>query len=272
MCAALPGVVLENQYGPTETHVATAFTMTGDPEGFPALPPIGRAVDGAEAHVLDERMRPVPAGARGTLYLGGACLAQGYEGRPDLTKERFVPHPFGGADQRLYDTGDLGLVLPDGTIAYAGRADSQVKVRGFRVEPAEVELALTDLTGRYPRLLDAAVVARRRDDGDSFLAAFLAGDGTAADLAGIREQLRSALPDHMVPAHLQWVTSLPLTPSGKRDDAALRRAPLATADAADRGAGPRDAYEHALAEMLADLLGLPAVGVHDSLFDLGAPP
>ncbi|MEU7134900.1 amino acid adenylation domain-containing protein [Streptomyces sp. NPDC046261] len=270
LCAALPGAVLENQYGPTETHVATAFTMTGDPATFPALPPIGRPIDGAEAHVLDAHMRPVPAGARGVIHLGGACLADGYEGRPDLTKERFAPHPFGGDRQRLYDTGDLGLVLPDGTIAYAGRADSQVKVRGFRVELAEVELALTDLTGRYPGLLDAAVVARRRDDGDCFLAAFLVGDGTAADLAGIREHLHITLPDHMVPAHLQWVASLPLTPSGKRDDDALRRAPLTpAADAPGVGAQPRDAYERALAEMLADLLRLPAVGIDDSLFDLG---
>ncbi|ARZ71697.1 peptide synthetase [Streptomyces albireticuli] len=270
LCAALPGAVLENQYGPTETHVATAFTMTGDPATFPALPPIGRPVAGAEAHVLDDRMRPVPAGARGVIHLGGGCLADGYEGRPDLTKERFVPHPFAGPGRRLYDTGDLGLVLPDGTLAYAGRADSQVKVRGFRVEPAEVELALTGLATRYPALRDAAVVARRRADGDAFLAAFLVGDGSAADLAGIREHLRATLPGHMVPAHLQWVASLPLTPSGKRDDAALRRAPLtAPAEAAAAGGVPRDAYERALAEMFADLLGLPAVGVRDSLFDLG---
>lgn len=268
LCAALPGAVLENQYGPTETHVATACTMTGDPAAFPMLPPIGRPVDGAEAHVLDGRLRPVPAGARGTIYLGGSCLADGYEGRPDLTKERFVAHPFAGEGHRLYDTGDLGLVLPDGTIAYAGRADTQVKVRGFRVELAEVELAVTDLAGQYPGLRDAAVVARRHENGESLLAAFLVGDGTAADLAGIRRRLRTTLPDHMVPSHLQWVTQLPLTPSGKRDDAALRGLPLtATAEAA--GAGPGDAYERGVAEMLADLLQLPAVGVHDSLFDLG---
>lgn len=268
LCAALPGAVLENQYGPTETHVATAFTMTGDPAAFPALPPIGRPVDGAEAHVLDDRLRPVPAGARGTIHLGGSCLADGYEGRPDLTKERFVPHPFAGEDRMLYDTGDLGLVLPDGTIAFAGRADTQVKVRGFRVELAEVELAVTGLARRYPGLRDAAVVARQQGNGECLLAAFLVGDGTAADLAGIRRRLRTTLPDHMVPAHLQWVTQLPLTPSGKRDDAALCRVPLApTAEAT--GAGPGDAYERALAEMLADLLQRPAVGVHDSLFDLG---
>ncbi|WEB38186.1 amino acid adenylation domain-containing protein [Streptomyces yunnanensis] len=269
LCAALPGAVLENQYGPTETHVATAFTLSGDPAAFPTLPPIGSPIDGAEAHVLDDRLRPVPAGARGTLYLGGACLSDGYEGRRDLTKERFVPHPFAGGDHLLYDTGDLGLVLADGTIAYAGRADTQVKVRGHRVELAEVELALNGLAGRYPGLRDAAVVARRHENGDCFLVAFLVGDdGTGADLTDIRRHLRTTLPDHMVPSHLQWTAHLPLTPSGKRDDAALRRLPLApTTDATTDE--PRDAYESTLAQMLADLLHRPTLGVHDSLFDLG---
>ncbi|GLX34125.1 non-ribosomal peptide synthetase [Streptomyces roseochromogenus] len=267
LCAALPGAVLENQYGPTETHVATAFTMTGDPAAFPTLPPIGRPVDGAEAHVLDARMRPVPAGVRGTVHLGGTCLADGYEGRPDLTKERFVRHPFAGEERMLYDTGDLGMVLPDGTLVYTGRADAQVKVRGHRVEPAEVELAVTALTGQYPCLRDAAVVARQ-ENGECLLAAFLVGEGTGEDLTAIRERLRTELPEHLVPSRLQWVTHLPLTPSGKRDDAALRRMPLATA--AEAGTtGPRDAHERALCEMLAELLNLPAVGIHDSLFDLG---
>jgi amino acid adenylation domain-containing protein len=268
LLAKLPGAVLENQYGPTETHVVTAFTMTGDPTAFPALPPIGGAIDGAEVHVLDERMHPVPAGARGDIYLGGGCLADGYEGRPDLTKERFVPHPFASGDHRLYYTGDLGMVLPGGDVVFLGRDDAQVKVRGFRVEPAEVELAVTGLAERYPGLRDAAVVARRRENGETFLAAFLLGEGTDEDLAGIRQRLRAALPDYLVPSHLQWVSQWPLTPSGKRDDAALRRTPL-TAPGRAPDAVPRDAYEQTMIEMLADALPLDRVGVHDSLFDLG---
>ncbi|MBN0042924.1 amino acid adenylation domain-containing protein [Streptomyces actuosus] len=267
-CAKLPHVVLENQYGPTETHVVTAFPMTGDPAAFPALPPIGRAVDGAEVHVLDKRMRPVPAGARGDIYLGGNFLADGYEGRPDLTKERFLAHPFGDGDHRLYYTGDVGMVLPDGDVVFLGRDDAQVKVRGFRVEPAEVELAVTGLAQSCPGVRDAAVVARERADGETFLAAFLLGEGTDEDLAGIRERLRATLPAHMVPSRWQWVSTWPLTPSGKRDDAALRRAPL-TAPGRAPERGPRDAYERTLAEMVADMLGLDTVGVHDSLFDLG---
>ncbi|MFD8749818.1 amino acid adenylation domain-containing protein [Kitasatospora sp. NPDC059577] len=268
LCARLPGAVLENQYGPTETHVVTAFTMAGDPEDFPALPPIGRAIDGAEVHVLDERLRPVPVGVRGGIHLGGGCLADGYEGRPDLTGERFLPHPFADGSHRLYYTGDLGMVLPDGNVVFLGRDDAQVKVRGFRVEPAEVELAVTALAEQYPGLRDAAVVARRREDGETFLAAFLLGEGTDGDLAGVRERLCATLPDYMVPAHLQWLPAWPLTPSGKRDDAALRRARLATPGRTPT-VGPRDAYEQVLTEMMADVLSADAVGVHDSLFHLG---
>lgn len=274
LCAALPGVVLENQYGPTESHVVTRFTMTGDPAAFPALPPIGTPVDGAEVVVLDERMRPVPPGVKGEIYLGGTCLAHGYAGRPDLTGERFVPRPQGlpgGApDGRLYRTGDLGFVLPDGSIVCTGRSDAQVKVRGYRVEPAEVEIALTRFGADHPGLAEAAVVARRRDGNDSFLAAFLVGDPERVDLDRLVKQLRSVLPDYLVPSHYQWVPGLPLTPSGKRDDKALRELPLTSTAVAGDATAPRDAYEKALVEILGELLGLPSIGVHDNLFDLGA--
>ncbi|OEJ34299.1 amino acid adenylation domain-containing protein [Streptomyces subrutilus] len=273
LCAALPGVILENQYGPTESHVVTAYTMQGDPAGFPALPPIGRAVAGSAVHVLDSRLRPVPAGVRGELYLSGACLAEGYVGRPDLTEERFVPHPHpaaAAAGARLYRTGDLGFVLPGGDVVCLGRADAQVKVRGYRVEPAEVELAITRFAAGHPGIAEAAVVARRREGNDSFLAAFLTGDPDGADLALLRKQLRTVLPEYMMPSHFEWLAALPLTPSGKRDDKALRDAPLSTGVSADAAAAPRDAYEETLVEIVGDLLQLPALGVHDNIFDLGA--
>ncbi len=162
-------------------------------------------------------------------------------------------------------------MLPGGDILCLGRADSQVKVRGFRVEPAEVELTITGHPDRFPGISEVAVVTRQREGTDAFLAAFLVGDADGNAQAGlerIRAELRRTLPEHMVPSHIQWLPSLPLTPSGKRDDAALRRIPLRT-DTPDESTAPRDAYERTLAEILAELLQVPQVGVHSDFFDLG---
>ncbi|MGW0853718.1 amino acid adenylation domain-containing protein [Streptomyces sp. NPDC002690] len=268
-CAARPGTVLENQYGPTETHLLTHHTMTGDPALFPDLPPVGVPVDGIELHLLDGLMRPVPPGAKGEIYVGGVCLAHGYRNRPDLTEQRFVPDPSGDPGARLYRTGDLARVMPDGNLVWLGRADSQVKVRGFRVELAEVELAFSKLAEEQAAsgIREVAVVSRRRESGDAFLAAFLVGDADAVDLDEVRSRLRAVLPDFMMPAHLEWLASLPLTPSGKRDDALLRRMPLAvpSSDATP----PVDEHEKALVGILAELLELPTVGVRDNFFDVG---
>ncbi|QKV94598.1 amino acid adenylation domain-containing protein [Streptomyces sp. NA02950] len=267
LCHALPGVLLENQYGPTETHVVTSYSMSGDPSGFPTLPPIGTPIDGVEIQVLDSRMRPVPDGAKGEIYLGGACLAHGYEGLPALTRERFVPHPRRPLKARLYRTGDLGRALPSGDIVCLDRADTQVKIRGFRVEPGEVELAL--LGGRHPGIRQVAVVPRQRENGEAVLAAFLVGDASSTDLEEVRSGLRSSLPEHLVPSHYLWLPSLPLTPSGKRDDAALREIPLAPRPARVHGTPPRDDYERDLADMVSELLEIPTPAVHDDFFDLG---
>jgi thioesterase domain-containing protein/acyl carrier protein len=244
--------------------------MTGDPSSFPALPPIGRAVDGTRVLVLDARLRPVPPGVRGEVYVGGICLAEGYLGRPDLTAERFIDDPFGAAGEILYRTGDLGLVLPGGDIVCVGRTDTQVKVRGHRVETAEVELALlTAARDGHPGLREAAVVDRSHPGGDTFLAAFLVGDPNRVDVDALRARLRAVLPEYMAPTRFGWLPALPLTPSGKRDDAALRRIALAAADVAP-DARPATAHERVLAEIVADLIQVPEVGVHDDIFDLGA--
>ncbi|MFD9733339.1 amino acid adenylation domain-containing protein [Umezawaea sp. NPDC059074] len=255
-CASVPGLLLENQYGPTETHVATTFTMSGNPWDFPALPPIGRPFDGLRVLLLDERSRPVPVGVRGEIHIGGEGLAVGYHDRPELTADRFV-HVDG---ERLYRTGDLGLRLPDGDLVCLGRRDTQLKIRGYRVEPAEVELAITALG-----VPEVAVVARR-ENGEARLVAFLVGE--PGDAEELRTALRAALPEHLVPSHFEWLPSLPWTPSGKRDDAALRRiVPKAAATTAS--APPRDEYERALVEVLAELVGVPEPGVHDDFFALG---
>jgi amino acid adenylation domain-containing protein len=268
LCNALPDVVVENHYGPTETHVVCRYTMTGDFDAVPELPPVGNPVDGAEVHLLDEELRPVPDGVKGEIYIGGPCVSDGYFEEPELTSMRFLPHPR-DSGSTLYRTGDIGVRLAGGAIASMGRADNQVKVRGFRVEPGEVETAImrgAEDTG----LRDTAVVARRRNGSDAFLAAFLVGDPDRTDLDLIRKNLRKRLPDYMVPARFTWITRFPLTPSGKRDNAALRRLPLAVDTEQSSGTPPRDAHEGVLADVVAELLHLPSVGVDDNLFDLGA--
>ncbi|UQA97199.1 amino acid adenylation domain-containing protein [Streptomyces halobius] len=269
LCGELPGCLLENQYGPTETHVVTSFPMTGDPAAFPDLPPIGRPIDGVEVQVLDARLRLVPEGGKGEIYLGGACLAEGYEGQPELTRERFVPHPLRPDGARLYRTGDLGRVLPGGAVVCLERADAQVKIRGFRVEPGEVELALMKLAEHHPGLREAAVVARRPGGAPAFLAAFLVGDEASVDLGDVRRRLRATLPEYLVPSRFAWLPGLPLTPSGKRDDAALRAIALEPPPPSAGRTPPRDAYERGLAEMLSELLQVPQPGVHDDFFELG---
>ncbi|XVS67123.1 amino acid adenylation domain-containing protein [Actinosynnema sp. CA-299493] len=265
--AALPGLLLENQYGPTETHQVTYHTLTGDPARFPDLPPIGRPLDGVEAQVLDADLRPVPVGVTGELFLGGDCLARGYHRAPDLTRERFLPHPW-RAGARLYRTGDLARLLPDGSVIWLGRADTQVKVRGFRIETAEVELAIMRQAERHTGLGGAAVVARKRPDGDAFLAAFLIGEADGVDLADLAGSLRAELPEYMVPSYFGWLDAFPLTPSGKRDDAALRELPL-TRDESTARVAPRDEYERNLAEVFTELLDLSEIGVDDDFFANG---
>ena len=265
LCSANPGLVLENQYGPTETHVAASYTMSGSPEDFPALPPIGTAIDGTTISVLGADLRPVPTGIKGEIYLGGRCLALGYEARPDLTAERFVTISEHG--ERMYRTGDLGVEVPSGDLLYLGRADTQVKVRGFRIECAEVELALMRLN---PEAIQAvAVVARNLDSLDSMLVAYLVGDREAADLAAIRARLHAVLPEYMIPTHFQWLDELPLTPSGKRDDKALRELPLVTAVAPSADATPFNTYERAVADIMAEFAGNAGFSAATNFFDAG---
>ena len=265
LCAANPGVVLENQYGPTETHEVTSYTLSGSPDDFPALPPIGTAIDGATISLLGADLRPVPPGTKGEIYIGGRCLALGYEARPDLTAERFVT--VGERGERMYRTGDLGVQLPTGDLVYLGRADTQVKVRGFRVECAEVELALMKLNDRAIQAV--AVVARNLDSLDSVLVAYLIGDRGAADLARIRARLRAVLPAYMIPAHFQWLDEFPLTPSGKRDDKALREQPLSTNVAAPADVAACNGYERAVADIMAEFAGGAGFAADTNFFDAG---
>ncbi|MEU0253795.1 non-ribosomal peptide synthetase [Streptomyces sp. NPDC006184] len=211
---AFPWLELVNGYGPTETTTfATAHRVTARDGDAPL--PIGRPIAGATTHVLDTDGRPVPAGERGELWVGGSRLAHGYTSLPELTAERFVEHPAAG---RLYRTGDLVSARPDGTLDFHGRNDDQVKVRGFRIEPAEIEHALR----RYDDVGDAAVTVDRAGTAEARLVALVvAAPGPVPAGAELRERLTAALPAHLVPDTVTLVDHLPLTPAGKVDRRAL---------------------------------------------------
>ncbi|MFQ6142051.1 non-ribosomal peptide synthetase [Streptomyces seoulensis] len=246
---AFPWLELVNGYGPTEaTTFATAHRVTARDGEAPV--PIGRPIAGATAHVLDAGGRPVPDGERGELWIGGSRLAHGYTGLPDLTAERFVDHPAAG---RLYRTGDLVSVRPDGALDYHGRNDDQVKVRGFRIEPGEVEHALR----ARPDVADAAVTVDRPGTPEARLVAFVVpAPGPVTPAAALRERLTAVLPAHLVPDAISTVERLPLTPSGKVDRRALiDRALTAGDDRADPPPAAMTPLEQAVAEVWSRALG-----------------
>ncbi|MYU61862.1 amino acid adenylation domain-containing protein, partial [Streptomyces sp. SID69] len=257
----LPGVELHNLYGPTEAAVdVTAWRCApGDGESVP----IGRPIANMRTHVLDARLREVPLGVTGELYLEGVGLALGYHGRPDLTAERFVRHT--GADgvaRRLYRTGDLARHRADGALEYAGRTDHQMKIRGFRVEPGEIEAVL----GEHPAVRGCAVLLR----GERLVAYVVTGgDGADGGTEELVRHARALLPEHMVPS--AWVTldALPLTANGKLDRAALPAPDPAAALRQSPPEPPRDATEARIAGIWEQLLGSGPVGVHDDFFASG---
>ncbi len=262
--SACPGLVLVDGYGPTETTVfATRHVMRSAAE-VPDVVPIGRPMDRTRVFVLDAGLRLVPPGVTGELYIGGAGVARGYLNRAGLTAARFVADPFGPAGARVYRTGDLVRWTADGLLVFAGRADDQVKLRGFRVEPGEVEAALAGC----PQVAQAVVVAREDRPGVKRLVAYLVPAAGAAsfDPGPVREQLAAVLPDYMVPAALVPLDALPLTPNGKVDRPALP-VPEFTGSAAPRA--PRTAAERALCQVFAQVLGVPEPGIDDGFFELG---
>ncbi|HET7461931.1 MAG TPA: amino acid adenylation domain-containing protein, partial [Longimicrobium sp.] len=260
----LPGVELYNLYGPTEAAVdVTAWRCEPARDAAAARVPLGRPVSNTRLYVLDRAGRPAPAGVAGELYIGGVQVARGYHARPALTAERFVPDPFGGPGARLYRTGDLGRWRADGTLEYLGRTDHQVKVRGFRIEPGEIEARLAE----HPRVRGVAVVAREDTPGDQRLVAYYEA-AEALEAEALKEHLAGALPEHMVPAAYVRLDALPLTPSGKLDRRALP-APDGGAYTRRVYAAPLGEVEEALAEIWAEVLGVERVGRHDHFFELG---
>ncbi|NEB42427.1 non-ribosomal peptide synthetase/MFS transporter [Streptomyces sp. SID14515] len=295
--ARLPHCALANLYGPTEAAVdVTSWECAGDL----AVVPIGAPVDNTRLYVLDADLCPVPVGTPGELHIGGVQVSVGYHRRPGLTAARYVPDPFGPPGARLYRTGDLARWRADGQLEHLGRIDQQVKIRGLRIEPGEIEAALRAEEG----ITAAAVIVREDNPGDKRLVAYVvrtadggtgggaeteadrgedggrggdadgyadgdrgAAGGTDLDPALLRTALRRTLPDYMVPAAFVTLDALPLTPNGKLDRRALP-APQARRTGGAMAA-PETAAQQVLAEIWAEILNLPEVGVDDDFFDLG---
>jgi len=266
LAADLLGIVsdgLFNMYGPTETTVWSSVQQVKSTTG---AVPIGRPIANTQMYVLDGRMEMVPAGVSGELFIGGSGLARGYLNRPDLTAERFVPDAFSRHGGRLYRTGDLARWRSDGTLDFLGRADQQVKVRGYRIEPGEIETVLR----RHPKVRDAAVTVHEREAGDKQLVAYvIARDNQFPSIAELRAHLQSSLPDYMVPSAFMELAEFPLTPNGKLDRRALPKPVGAPEELKQRYLAPRTPLEEKLCAIWAQVLKVEKVGVEDNFFELG---
>ncbi|MET9301303.1 amino acid adenylation domain-containing protein [Micromonospora aurantiaca] len=257
-----PSIVVTNGYGPTETTTfATSFSMRTPAERDGPLP-IGRPLDNTHVYVLDSQLQLVPVHVTGELYVSGTGLARGYRGRPALTAERFVANPYGAPGSRMYRTGDLARWRPDGVLEFLGRADGQVKLRGFRIEPGEVEAALA----AQPGVGQAVVDIRENRRHEKVLVGYVtAATGRTVDLAAVRAGLAHLLPGYMIPAAVVLLAELPLTTNGKVDRKALPAPPARSG----RGRPAVTLREEILAELFAEVLGIDEVGPDDDFFDLG---
>ena len=254
-----PGVPVLNHYGPTEnTVVATATGPLAPPWG---RPPIGFAIANVRAYLLTDTLALVGIGIPGELYLGGAGVGRGYLGRAGLTAAKFVPDPFAATPgTRLYRTGDLARWREDGSLDFLGRADDQVKIRGFRIEPGEIEAALMTHRG----IRQAAVAVRPTTAGDQLIA-YVVASGAATDPRDLRAHLAARLPGYMVPTAFLELDQMPLSRTGKID---RRRLPAVVSLPSDDDA-PRKTLEKTIATMVAELLGIRHIGIHDDFFELG---
>ncbi|HSK78975.1 MAG TPA: amino acid adenylation domain-containing protein, partial [Thermoanaerobaculia bacterium] len=262
----LPGTLLINGYGPTENTTFTCCHPVTGPESLEPSVPLGHPIANTWVYVLDRHLQPVPAGVAGELFAGGDGLARGYLGRPALSAERFVPDPFGKeAGGRLYRTGDRVRRRPSGELEFLGRIDTQVKVRGFRVEPGEIEAALS----AHPGVRDAVVLAQKEETGGRVLVAYVAGpEAGAPGPSELRDFLRGRLPDFMLPSAYVFLPSLPLTANGKVDRKELAKLRPERV-AASAGAAPRNPAEELIAGIFAEVLGVERVGIDQDFFALG---
>ena len=256
----LPACRLYNQYGPTETHLASELPLTGPPSAWDTLPSIGRPIANVRIYILDADRQPVPIGVPGEAWIAGAGVALGYLGRDELTAERFVDDPFAGAGERMYKTGDRAKYLATGELVFLGRADDQVKLRGYRIELGEIEAAL----GSHPAIREAAVIVRHDGSGPR-LVGYVTCSDAAPTTAAIKDHLRARLPDYMIPAAIVVVPVIPLSPNGKIDRKAL---PEPDEDHSEYVA-PSTALEAQVAAAWEAVLGVERISVNESFFEAG---
>jgi amino acid adenylation domain-containing protein len=262
----MPHAVLYNLYGLSEAWDVSWYEPDARHSTLPRVP-IGRPIADTRTYILDAHLQPVPIGVPGELYVGGVGLAQGYVKHPQLTAERFMPHPCSDEPgARLYKTGDLARYLPDGNLEYLGRLDHQVKIRGFRIELGEIEAALV----QHPAVQEAAMIAHEDVPGETRLVAYLVPAQEQAPRVGeLRRFLQKILPGYMVPSTFVWLEALPLTPSGKVDRRALPSPERARPVLEEPFVAPQTAVEQHVAAIWSALLGIERIGIHDNFFELG---
>jgi amino acid adenylation domain-containing protein len=267
--ALAPACTIFNHYGPTETTVgvlAYRLQQEQDKHGYRTTP-LGRPLANTRIYLLDQYQQPVPVGVAGEVYIGGAGVARGYLNQPELTTERFIADPFSGEPgARLYKTGDRARYLPDGNIEFLGRFDDQVKLRGFRIEPGEIEVVLN----QHPAVQSSVVMTREDVPGDKRLVAYIVlHKGQTATVDDLRHHVMNHLPPYMVPSACMLLEALPLTPNGKVDRQALPTFDQLRPQLEGTFVAPRTPVEEALASIWAELLGLERVGSFDNFFELG---
>jgi amino acid adenylation domain-containing protein len=265
----LDNCTLHNHYGPTESHVVTALTLSESVENWPTLPSIGQPIANTQIYILSPDLQPVPIGTSGELYIGGDCLARGYFNRPDLTAERFIPNPFGdqrGDTSRLYKTGDVARYLQDGNIEYLGRIDDQVKIRGFRIELGEIETLLA----QHPAISQTTVAVREDLPGDRRLVAYYVVNGNTPPTHNeLCDFVAQKVPNYMVPSMFVMLSSLPISPNGKIDRRALPAPDYIRPESENTFVAPRNELERQLAQIWQKILGIESIGIRDNFFELG---
>jgi acyl-CoA synthetase (AMP-forming)/AMP-acid ligase II len=263
----LQGCVLWNQYGPSETHVITAFRLSGAPRSWPVLPPIGRPIANTRIYLFDPELHSVPLGVPGEICVAGPGVARGYLNRPELTAEKFISDPFGRrSGDRLYRTGDIARYQSDGTLEFIGRVDRQVKLRGYRVELSEIEAAAM----AYPAVREIAVVAKEDERGGKRLVAYArCATEQPTTSSELRRFLRERLPEYLVPSAVVLVEDLPRTATGKLDRQALLERSDLWPELRARDVAPRTSLERVILAAWKEALHLDQIGIHDNFFDIG---